>query len=472
MLVACAWLAGCGGGGGSATPSAPGSVASGSPAPTPPSTFLLESIRVAPYAIWADELASRAVTVTARTRGVRGLRFQLSYFDGLVGGTGAHIERPMYDDGSHGDRVAGDGVWTLSFTMDLAEPMELRRYDGQIDAVPISIAAIAEDGSPVAPSNSVDANAELGLVSRGLAADFMVRELAPDSSATQYFINVIDSTFEASGIASVTERVYQLFPGDRFDFVVLFSSASTGDGVPRSLGVRNDVQGIAIANYDHSAAYGSSGRLQQLVYQNARVLGIEVNHELGHRWGAFLDAPVLNLSLPGGFHWGPSTHVGQMGNGPYLLADGAGRYLVTNANGSEQFAANPFSMLELYLMGLARGDEVAPLRFVTDPSVEVKFGDYLPEAATRAVTIDDIVAAYGTRNPTPDVAQNAFTAAFVVVSSEPLTESERTLTSAIARYVAGESHGGMRSGGLFEVIDPPSFAAATAFRATLQTELP
>ena len=54
-----------------------------------------------------------------------------------------------------------------------------------------------------------------------------------------------------------------------------------------------------------------------------------------------------------------------MGNGPYLLAE-AGGYRVTNADDSENFIANPFSNLELYLMGLARPDEVQPLRFVTD----------------------------------------------------------------------------------------------------------
>lgn len=41
-----------------------------------------------------------------------------------------------------------------------------------------------------------------------------------------------------------------------------------------------------------------------------------------------------------------------MGNGPYLQED-AGGYRVTNAADSDKFIANPFSNLELYLMGLA-----------------------------------------------------------------------------------------------------------------------
>lgn len=475
MLIpffAVSWLAGCGGGGGADARTTAGSAPNGSPAPTAPSAFVLESVQVAPYAIWADEIATRSVTVSARTNGSAGLRLELSYFDGLDGATGAHVTRPMYDDGSHGDRVAGDGEWTLSLVMALAEPPTLRRYDGLVDAVPITIAAIGSSGQSVPPSNAIDASVDLGLVSRGMAEHFTLRELDTGLNATEYLVNIVDPVFDAGRIAAVTERLYEAYSSDPFDFVVMFSAASTGDGVPRSMGVRNGVEGIAIANYDHSAAYGSGGRLQQVVYQNARVLGIEINHEIGHRWGAFLDDPVLDLSLPNGFHWGPSTHVGQMGNGPYLEADGAGRYLVTNAHGSEQFAANPFSMLELYLMGLAGEDEVGPLRFVTDPAVDVRFGEYLPETATREVTIDDIVATYGARNPTWLASQNAFTAAFVVVSAAPLGDAERTFSSTIARYAAGTSTGGMRSGGLFDVIDPPSFAAATSFRATLESRLP
>ena len=54
-----------------------------------------------------------------------------------------------------------------------------------------------------------------------------------------------------------------------------------------------------------------------------------------------------------------------MGNGPYLLQEPDG-LRVTNADDSDKFVANPFSNLELYLMGLAQPDEVPPLRFVTD----------------------------------------------------------------------------------------------------------
>ncbi len=101
----------------------------------------------------------------------------------------------------------------------------------------------------------------------------------------------------------------------------------------------------------------------------------------------------------------------------------------------------------------------------------VAFGTLIPAAATREVSIDDIVSVYGERNPTTNTSQNAFTAAYVVVSDRLLSASETTLTSLIAHYAAGSSAGGKRAGGLFEVLDPPSFAAATGFRASLDTTL-
>jgi hypothetical protein len=288
---------------------------------------------------------------------------------------------------------------------------------------------------------------------------------------TDALINVVDPTFDGRSLSSITERVYQAFAGDPFDFIVVFNTITTGDGIPRSLGVRNDIDGINLGSYDSTAAYGSAGRLQQVVYQNNSVVGLEVNHEIGHRWGAFLNDAALNLSIPTGFHWGTSNHVGQMGNGPYLLEDTNGDYLVTNAEGSEHFISNTFSSLELYLMGLVGPDEVAPLRFVTDPNVAVSFGSTVPAASTRAVAIDDIVDVYGERSPASSFSQNAFTAAFVVVSDQQLSAPEYTLSTVIARYYAGTSMGGQRTGGLFEASDPPSFSASTGFRATLDTRL-
>jgi hypothetical protein len=477
FACAVALATGCGGGSGAPTsaqaPSAPGAVAAGDGG-----AFVLVDAEVKPYAVWSDEVASTSITVTVRTRDDEGVELALEYFDGLAGGSGVARSARLYDDGSHGDVVAGDGVWTRAFVPDVSEPAELRLYEGQVDVLPMAVVARRADGDRVAPANAIDARLELGLVSRTLDGEFETTALAADARATSHVVNLRSPGFDGADLGSVMRRVYDVVGADAFDFAVVFSTRSTGDAIPRSMGVRNDVRGIHRPIFDDSRAYGSRGRLQQIVYQNAHVAGLEINHELGHRWGAFLDDPALNLAIPTGFHWGPSTHVGQMGNGPFLLDDegsiddGGDGFLVTNAHGSEKFLVNPFSPLELYLMGLAGADEVAPLRFVTDPAVNVAFGARLPEASTRVVTIEDIEAVYGERVPRAAESQNAFGAVFVVVSDRTLTSSELALSSAVARYYGGTAPGGERSGGLFTAYDPPSFPAATGYRATLETALP
>lgn len=463
-------LAACGGGaGGGSTTETPVS-SSGNTAPGVIASFTLQDVEVTPYAVWADELSKRTITVKARSTTTGNVALQLSYFDGLVGGSGAQIVKAMYDDGTNGDQIARDGVWTLTFSLGLDEPDHLRLYDNQADAVSISIAAT--DGTKaLSPSNSIDARVDVALLSRTVDGAFPVHSLDAATQATDTMLNIVDPSFDEADMQATLQHAYSALGADAFDFAVLFHTRTTGDGVPRSVGVKNDVAGINVPTFDNSADYGSAGRLQQLVFQNSHMLGLEINHEMGHRWGAYLNRPALNLSLPTGFHWGASNHVGQMGNGPYLLAE-AGGYRVTNADDSENFIANPFSNLELYLMGLAQPDEVQPLRFVTDASVNVQFDSLVPESSTRQVTIDDIVSVYGARAPAAAASQNAFAALYVVVSDRLLSAPEYTFTSLIAQYAAGTSNGGKRTGGLFEALDPPSFSAATGFRATLDTTLP
>ena len=463
MLAAC----GGGAGGGTATPTTVSS--SGNTAPGVVASFTLQDVEASPYAVWADELTTRSITVKARSTTTGNAALHLSYFDGLVGGSGAQIIKPMYDDGTHGDAIAHDGIWTLTFPLELAEPEQLRLYDGRSTRLDLHrrYRRIGTAGAVELDRRALD----VAVLSRSVEGEFPVRAIDATTHATDTMLNIVDPAFVETDIEATMQRAYSAIGADAFDFAVLFHTHTTGDGVPRSIGVKNDVSGINVATFDHSAAYGSAGRLQQLVFQNSHTLGLEINHEIGHRWAAYLNQSALNLSLPNGFHWGPSDHVGQMGNGPFLLAE-AGGYRVTNADDSENFVANPFSNLELYLMGLARADEVQPHRFVTDSSVNVQFDSVLPESSTRLVTIDDIVAVYGARVPAMAASQNAFSAIYVVVSDRVLTDPEYALTSLIARYAASTSAGGKRSGGLFEALDPPSFGAATGFRATLDTTLP
>ena len=126
----------------------------------------------------------------------------------------------------------------------------------------------------------------------------------------------------------------------------------------------------------------------------------------------------------------------------------------------------------MYLMGLARTDEVQPHRFVTDPTVSAQYDSALPESSTRLVSIDDIVSVYGPRVPAMVSSQNVFSAVYVVVSDRLLTTPEHTLTSLIARYAAGASPSRKRTALCSKRSIRRLSAPPPDLRETLNTTLP
>ena len=182
-LLLSSLLAACGGGAGGASTTPTTVSSSANTAPGVVASFTLQDVEASPYAVWADELSSRSITVKARSTTTGNAALQLSYFDGLIGGSGAQIVKPMYDDGTHGDAMAHDGVWTLTFPLGLAEPDQLRLYDGAVDTVSISIAAT--DGSKsLSPSNSIDARIDVAVLSRSAENEFPVHAIDATTQAT------------------------------------------------------------------------------------------------------------------------------------------------------------------------------------------------------------------------------------------------------------------------------------------------
>src|SRR5262249_12274850 len=148
------------------------------------------------------------------------------------GGSGAQIVAPMYDDGTHGDAVAHDGVWTLTFALGIAPPSQLRLYDGHVDAVSISISASSGDAT-VAPTNAIDARVDVAIVDRALENDYLARGVDANTQVTDAMVNIVDSNFDDAHLERTLRRLYAVVPGDPFDFAVLFRTRTTGDGVPR-----------------------------------------------------------------------------------------------------------------------------------------------------------------------------------------------------------------------------------------------
>lgn len=256
-----------------------------------------------------------------------------------------------------------------------------------------------------------------------------VTQLADDIQVASHVVNIrYDDLFLAAAIpTAVLQRFYAFFP-DGFDFVAVIEQVNSFNN--RSYrAVRNDVAGLGLLTFDDGAAYGSAARLQGLVdypisglFDAAEKAAV---HEIGHRWMAFLDNPMLATAVP---HWPISTiargimgfsgYGGQGLNFGYEVRKVSGNVyeLVCNVGYADQY-----NDLELYLMGLLPADSVASHAVFQDQSMTLGCG---VQGTVDTISIQEIIAVNGTRNPDYQSAQKDFRLAAIVLSRERLLTAE------------------------------------------------
>jgi hypothetical protein len=172
----------------------------------------------------------------------------------------------------------------------------------------------------------------------------------------------------------VFEKLYSVFP-DAFDFVAIMPAAQIFDpsrgyaeNVPYEVNVRNADQNIGLGTVDRGAEFHSPARLKSMIYHSFGY-GAILDHEVGHRWVLGFGR---SLGLSDGVHWDANTDIGgQMASFVFLPGGRTGR-LTDNADGTwrvERDPANrePYSKLDLYLMGLLPPAAVPPLHKLTNP---------------------------------------------------------------------------------------------------------
>ena len=248
-----------------------------------------------------------------------------------------------------------------------------------------------------------------------------------------HIVNLRDDELWLSGWApvDVLNRFYDHFE-DKFDFVNVVSQVTTGRNRGYS-SVRNDIRGIGVSRKDNGNTYGSANRLQGIInypIDSFFDLGIRgANHEIGHRWGIFLDFPSLDAPGP---HWPVSDFArgimgfnlagGVGGQFPYdFIEQPDGTFLV---QGTE--LTHEFNDLELYLMGLMAPEEVSPGRvFLNQNQQDQLFHSGILEGPAEFVTIEDIIDLNGARIPAAGETQTHFTLASIILSADRLlTEDE------------------------------------------------
>lgn len=265
----------------------------------------------------------------------------------------------------------------------------------------------------------------------------------------------------ARGLAAPRQAIAQRFlesHPDRYDFLIVFTTFefATGDAVAFYNPVRNDVSGIGQALFDHSAAYGSAGRLQGYVdmaalqryvlsqrapeFENLRNT---LAHELMHRWGvgvSYHDAqgqPRNDLRGRDGMHWSyflDSDASLMYGNDWARREDG--RYESRNV----RFR---YSALDLYLAGFAAAEEVAPMDLIRGGdgnAADLPRLGALSAGSAESVHIGQIIAAEGARQPGVAAAQKEFRAAVIVLTRPQENIPAETLVALENLRIRAQQH--------------------------------
>jgi hypothetical protein len=305
-----------------------------------------------------------------------------------------------------------------------------------------------------------------------------VEALAADAQSTDYVLN-LRWTEHVTGVAgpAIARRLYELLPDD-FDFIAMVWPINMTQNRYFSF-VRNDTRGIGLAPMDAGLTFGSAARLQgtiQFPIDGMFDLGAPVaSHEIGHRWINHLKHDALR---PGGAHW-PIGDIATGMMGFSIAGSGAGgsfNYRIDQIGPSEyQLSAQAptyrFSMLELYLMGLATPEEVPPFYVFEDQNQgdQVRHGGIL-RGGVRHLTVDSLVAVDGPRVPAAAGSQRDFRMATVVVSlGRLLSDDEMAFFDRMARR--GEADVPLRYRDGFMAGTGLPFTLATGGRARLTTRL-
>ena len=153
----------------------------------------------------------------------------------------------------------------------------------------------------------------------------------------------------------------------------------------------------------------------------------QIGHEMGHRWSAFVSARVNGETIPlGPTHWARGLHApapfpfqrpseaSAMGGGVWQdNFDGT----FTQLDDDYYVPATGFSYLDLYLMGLIAPSEVPDFFILRNlvPTGRDANGRSIVKADRTRITIQDVIAVEGPRQPDVDHAQKRFNTGMVVM---------------------------------------------------------
>jgi hypothetical protein len=451
--------------------------------------------RFYPHAIANDGKDSTRVEVLVTGKGVTSvaLKTPSNFYDPTVlpdelvveGQALGSEQLDLFDDGTHGDRFAGDGIWSRA---GITTKMKIRSATGERDwVVFLELLVTSGKGSeerflgvpaPGAASGPLLQRSQgfyLGVVDASAVVDTKVIDTA--LQRTPHLMNIVDpkaavalkrrfldaNEAGAATAPDVFRPVLEKVPGD-VDFVSVFpESSARGSLAGQFTGASVEASGIGLTMHAPDATWGSEkGTLKGGIILDYAPFA-PLNHEIMHHWGVYLD-PSLGFG-DGESHWGVAGTYGVLGGfDPSTFVDNKdGTYSLGffSVSGND-WRTTPLSPIELYLAGLAAPTEVLPIITMQDATVVSSTSTaVIVKGTKKTTTIDQIIAKEGARVPSSKDSQKAFTMAFAVYSEKPLSRTEMSWLDVYADFFGRKDLPGSMS-----------FYESTGGRATMDTTLP
>lgn len=395
--------------------------------------------------------------------------------------TGGFIQ--LFDNGTHGDLVAGDGIWSRdSISVDaVVGSLPIRemvfnqvRYtdDGGTQTINIWNSLAGQYGP--ARLGGLEASLSQSTIEAGNGfyltpnVVFMVDDYA--FAELRWLLRARPPTAD---ILSVGQRFYDFMPDD-FDTLLMMPGAHVpGGNRGGHLSGGNSIEGIGTDIHDLSSKWGSAGRLKSVPVLNWSSSG-PVLHEIMHNW-------AVKMSTDLGFQQCAPAHWGMVGSGNGILGGFNPQTLVDNGDGTWSFPngegsnggspadTRSFSTMELYLAGFIPPEEVPPIKMPVNVDCKSIAQDLAAQTISFAAddvitrTIDDVIAEHGPRIPAAADSQKDFNMAWLVPINRRPTQTEAGFMQYRAEYIARRQAGDMP----FRL----TFWEAAGGRATLNTQL-
>lgn len=244
---------------------------------------------------------------------------------------------------------------------------------------------------------------------------------------------------ESAGLDTVEiSRAFYRSHGDDYDQLIIWTDARLlDDAFAYETTVANGIRGLGIQEFDASEDFGSA-RLESFAVMDfvgkypdnpqARVLGENstlavLAHETGHRWLAFFEFRDHNGSRSEALLGRDSSHWSFFFDSDASVMEGNDIEDLGGGSFRTVAAAERYSLLDQYAMGLVPASQVPPFFYVeapanVSPPREAEDGPDVGvtfNGTRRDVLIQDVIAVHGDRSPSAAQSPRVHRQAYVFV---------------------------------------------------------